>query len=287
MTQRLQFFIAGVQKGGTTALDRFLRGHPSIQMAVHKEPHFFNQDETVNWAAPDYARLHRLYDWSDARPLARGEATPITLYWPRALERVRVYNPAARLIISLRHPSYRAFSHWRMESKRGDERLCFEEAIGPSGRERVRLAPRGAHPVFSYVERGFYAGQITRLLGLFPREQAYFFRTDGLWAQPEIVLNEIQDFLGLERRLRPERCYVTPIDASELGGIPGPARVKLAEVFRRDIQSTATLTGLDLSDWLAPSYEEPMNSQVARVIQTAGAGALSYRSKYKGSDRKG
>ncbi|MCA0448534.1 MAG: sulfotransferase, partial [Proteobacteria bacterium] len=39
---RVDFFIAGVQKGGTTALDHYLRDHPAIQMASVKEVHAFD-----------------------------------------------------------------------------------------------------------------------------------------------------------------------------------------------------------------------------------------------------
>ena len=36
MTRRIDFMIAGVQKGGTTSLDAYLRQHPGISMAKKK-----------------------------------------------------------------------------------------------------------------------------------------------------------------------------------------------------------------------------------------------------------
>src|SRR6185503_6418815 len=116
--RRVDFFVAGVQKGGTTALDAMLRRHPAIQMARLngkdvKEVHFFD-DESIDWSAPDYGKLHRHYDWSESR--VRGEATPIYLYWPNALKRLLAYNPNVKLIILLRHPIHRAFSQWQMET---------------------------------------------------------------------------------------------------------------------------------------------------------------------------
>jgi len=254
---KVGFFIAGMQKAGTTALDHFLRAHPSIQMAREKEPHFFD-DDTVDWRAPDYDRLHRLYEPGEPAPTLWGEATPITLYWPGAVERVLAYNPEARFIVGLRHPTFRAFSHWRMETKFGHETLSFDEATSPPARERVRMAPGRAHRVFSYVERGFYADQIARLFRLVAPARACFYRTDRLWTEPETVLAEIQDFLGVERRLVAESRYIVPVDTSEFGAMPASARLRLDREFHRDIASTAALTGLDLSDWLAPRYEEPM-----------------------------
>ena len=41
------FIICGTQKGGTTALDRYLRLHPEICMANKKEVHFFDSDKYI------------------------------------------------------------------------------------------------------------------------------------------------------------------------------------------------------------------------------------------------
>ncbi len=262
-TERVQFFIAGVQKGGTTALDSVLREHPSIQMARDKEVHHFD-DEAIDWSAPDHGRLHAAFDW-DAAGVVRGEATPVTIYWPNALERLRRYHPRAKLLIGLRHPAFRAFSHWRMETKRGWDTLPFPQAVGTEGRQRVRDAPGGVHRVFSYVERGLYAGQVERLLTLFPRSQVLFFQTDRLWLEPGQVLRAVQDFIGVERRLAAPRRYVpaprrwvAPLNTTDHGAIPADSRLALDQVFADDIRRTAALTGLDLADWLRPDYREPM-----------------------------
>ena len=49
---RVDFLIAGVQKGGTTALHAYLSEHPGLNLAAEKELHFFD-DQTVDWAHPD------------------------------------------------------------------------------------------------------------------------------------------------------------------------------------------------------------------------------------------
>ncbi|HEU5018082.1 MAG TPA: sulfotransferase domain-containing protein [Pseudolabrys sp.] len=253
---RVDFFIAGVQKAGTTALDNYLRRHPSIQMARIKEVHFFD-DEALNWSEPDFTRLHQAFDWTAPGKL-RGEATPIYTYWPNALTRIRQYNPAAKLIMLLRHPSLRAHSHWRMEAKRGRDNLPFAEAVSAAGRARVTAAPSGAHRVFSYVERGYYAAQIRELLRLFPRRQLLFCRTDRLWNDQPAVLAQVQEFLGLERRGRTDRYYCAPVLTWSPDGIPATTRARLDAIFADDIRGTAELAGLDLGDWLNPNYREPM-----------------------------
>ena len=250
----VNFFIAGVQKGGTTALDQFLRAHPQIQMATVKEVHYFDDDGGAS-EAEDYSRLESFFDWSISG-VVRGEATPIYLYWPNSLKRLHRYNAAAKLVIGLRHPSFRAFSHWRMEAARGLETLPFDEAIGWQARARVRLAPRGVHRIYSYVERGLYSTQIAGMLDLFPRHQVYFYRTDDLWQDHDRVLREVQSFLNVTPIIIQDRRYIAPVDAGGSGALSPEMRGRLDEIFVEDIHTTASLTGLDLGDWLDPSYEE-------------------------------
>lgn len=258
--RRVDFFIAGVQKGGTTALDSYLRRHSAIQMAGVKEVHHFDDEKNVDWDAPSHDRLHTHFDWARAG-VRRGEATPIYTYWPRAIERVKNYNPDAHLIVGLRHPVYRAYSHWKMEVTRGADTLSFEEAVGLQGRQRVEAAPGGVHRVYSYIERGYYAAQVERVLAHFPREQVHFLRTDALWHDTPATLSGIEAFLDVPHELGcdagPE--YIVPLKPGSVGSLDdAPLRARLAALFARDIDQTQTLTGLDLGDWLSPAYAEPM-----------------------------
>ncbi|RYG21799.1 MAG: sulfotransferase, partial [Burkholderiales bacterium] len=109
-TPLVNFIVVGVQKAGTTALFDYLGDSPAVALSKVKEVHFFD-DETVDWAKPDYGPYHAQFETAD--PIAlRGEATPIYLYWPHSLERIAAYNPDIRLIVMLRDPVERAWSHW-------------------------------------------------------------------------------------------------------------------------------------------------------------------------------
>lgn len=201
---RVSFLIAGVQKGGTTALYEYLAEMGDVALSRQKEPHFFD-DDTLDWDRPDYARYHAMFGAPEGRPC--GEATPIYSYWPRALERIAAYNPAMRLILVLRDPVERAWSHWRMEYARGAERQPFAWCIR-EGRMRLFEAeppthPWGAHREFSYVERGFYGEQLERALALFPREQILVLEAEALQAEPAAVLAKVRAFLGLPKRAAP------------------------------------------------------------------------------------
>ena len=191
---RVNFLIIGAQKGGTTALFDYLGDYPDVALADEKELHFFD-DETQDWANPDYGAYHAHFPAPDGRPC--GEATPIYCYWPNSLERIAAYNPAIKLILVLRDPVQRAWSGWRMEYARGTETHPFAWCIR-EGRQRLFDAdPWGHHREFSYVERGFYGEQVERVYGLFPRDQILVLTSDGLRRDPATALDAVRVFLGL------------------------------------------------------------------------------------------
>ncbi len=239
--RRISFIVAGVQKAGTTALYDYLAEDPNIGLSKVKEAHFFD-DESVDWAAPDYAPYHAQF--VDG-PLIRGEATPIYLYWPRSLERIAAYNPQIKIIVMLRDPVERAWSHWKMEYARGAETEPFAWCIRQGRRRLLYAEPWGVHREFSYVERGFYGEQIERLLSLFPREQVLIAQADDLRRDPNATLAAINAFLGA-----PAPAAVTPRDVhvgremdyrSEL---TSEDAAYLRTLYARDQARLEALTGL-------------------------------------------
>jgi hypothetical protein len=245
---KIDFLIGGVQKGGTTALFRYLQDVPTVAMALTKETHFFDDERTIDWAAPDYARYHALFPAFDGRP--RGEATPIYLYWPNCMERIARYNPAVKLVLLFRDPVQRAWSQWKMEYARGWESEPFGWCIR-EGRRRVDSpeAP-GRHRVYSYVERGFYAAQLERVLTLFPREQLLLLRSEDLDRRPNEVLSAVCALAAaappppvaprreLEARAMDYGSTLTPDDVAYLRGL-----------YAEDLARFAALSGLDVSAW--------------------------------------
>ena len=125
--RKLDFLIAGTQKGGTTALHNYLKQNPDVFLSEKKELHFFD-NETIDWQNPPYEKYHDAFKTASSRQKI-GEATPIYTFWPDALARISKYNKDIKLIICLRNPTERAYSHWRMETSRQEEDLPFNLAI--------------------------------------------------------------------------------------------------------------------------------------------------------------
>lgn len=239
---RVAFIIAGVQKGGTTALFDYLGDEPGVTLSRVKEVHFFD-DDTLAWPAPDYGAYHANFAPFDGRP--RGEATPIYLYWPNSLERIAAYNPAVKLIVMLRDPVQRAWSHWKMEYARGVETKPFAWCIR-EGRQRLFDAePWGFDREISYVERGFYGEQMARLLGLFPREQLLVARAEDLRADPGGALAKVRGFLGLAAGAAPRPREANVGREMDYGAELSAADVAhLRAVYARDLERLVDLTGV-------------------------------------------
>jgi hypothetical protein len=237
---RVTFLIAGVQKGGTTALFDYLAEAPGVALSRVKEVHFFD-DEARDWRRPDYAAYHAQFDTPDGRPC--GEATPIYLYWPGSLERIFAYNPAMRLIVVLRDPVQRAWSHWRMEYARGAETEPFAWCVR-QGRQRLFDAePWGHHREFSYVERGFYGEQLERLFGVFPREQVLVLRSEDLRHDPGPSLAAVRGFIGAPDAPSPAPREVHV--GQDLGArLAAEDAAFLRDLYARDLARLQALTGV-------------------------------------------
>ena len=254
-TPRVSFLVAGVQKGGTTALFDYLVDHPGLQLPAIKEAHFFDDEARVDWSAPDYAPYEALF--ADDGRLC-GEATPIYLYWPNALERIRRYNPAMRLILLFRDPVERAWSHWKMEFARRAEREPFAWCIR-EGRARMADAQPtpGFHRVHSYVERGFYGRQLARAMELFPRDQLLLLGSDALKCDPAATIARICRFLDIPvptQPMAPRRSRVAA-DIAYPSELTGDDVTFLQRLFSEEIARFGRMTGDTAAlaaEWLTP-----------------------------------
>ena len=89
------------------------------------------------------------------------------MYWNQAIERIYEYNPKIKLILILRNPINRAFSHWNMERDRNRENRSFWDSINEE-KSRLLSSDYTQHRTFSYLDRGFYSIQIKKINKYFP-----------------------------------------------------------------------------------------------------------------------
>ena len=131
-----------------------------------------------------------------------------------------------------------------MEQRRDKERLSFSMAIRL---ERFRYLVRGSRFVISYVDRGFYSGQIKRFLRLFPRQQMLFLKAEDLREHYEANVRYICEFLEVDpfAQLQPRIEHV-----QQYPPMSDRDRAWLMSRYRREIRELEQLLGWDCSPWL-------------------------------------
>lgn len=152
--RKVGFLVAGTAKGGTTALDSYLRLHPKICMPFKlKEVNFFSTAELFSFGEPDYRLYHAFFRPKKVHCIL-GDVSPDYMFSEKAPRRVHDYNPEMKIVLSLRDPIDRAFSHWNMNRALGFEPLPFSEAIHGE-EERARAGQEGEETLrILYVAKG-------------------------------------------------------------------------------------------------------------------------------------
>jgi hypothetical protein len=245
--------IAGAMRCGTTALATFLGSHPEVCFSHVKEPHFFDDPDFDDREPPAAvaARYHAEHFPSCRAGQIAGEATPIYLYLPVAIERIARYNPRMKFIVLLRDPVQRALSHYRHSVAHGFERAPLLEALFAEylrlRRDRSNLAWDSSLRRHSYLDRGFYARQLGVLRAHFPEEQILVASNQQLLEEHEKTLRRIHAFLGVQDlEFVPPKAF-----KNTFGPQPAPKwlHLLLGILYRRDRKKLAAMTGSPENDY--------------------------------------
>lgn len=186
------FVGVGAMRSGSTSLWSALKDHPSVFLPETKELHFFDDDE--NFAQ---GTEHYFSEFAPAREdQLTGEITPSYMFQDRWRRRLHDAVPDAKILVILRDPVKRAWSHWQFSVLYGLETVGFAEAIE---QEEARMHQSYRSLIrYSYVSRGLYADQVNGLFELFGRDQVLVQFVEDLQADRTVSLAELQAFLGLQ-----------------------------------------------------------------------------------------
>lgn len=238
----------------------------------------------LGWIAQDWDDYLRLFRGVRAET-AIGEATAAYLWSETAAANIHRAIPHARIVILLRDPAERAFSHYLHQRAAGYTLEPFRRHI-----ERCLRDPhRRLSIYYPFLEAGLYSAQVKRFLDLFPRERVRIYWYEEAWRDPARLLADLFAFLGvdpsvqidtairmLERRApRFERAHYylkklnlwAPLRAAMPARLlpalrraafttgksltihPDERRL-LIDYYGQDIQRLSALLGRDLASWL-------------------------------------
>jgi hypothetical protein len=238
------FLIIGTQRGGTTSLYKYLMQHPNLAHALTKELRFFdvNYHRGLGWYRSRFPsrRYRDMVRHRRGIDLIVGEASPDYLFYPHAPARVARDLPDVKLIVLLRNPVDRAFSHYWHQFKRGHETLSFAEAVEAEPRrlegelERIVADPGYSSYEWhhhSYVTRGRYQGQLARWMDLFPRDRFLIERSEDFFQDPKGVFGRVLEFLELPHH---DLTDYETFNAFSSGRMDPDLRARLVEDLRPD-----------------------------------------------------
>jgi hypothetical protein len=191
----LDFVVIGAQKGGTTTLFEHLRRHPQLCLPADKEAPFFNRPELYSRGVDSFFTTYFPQPLPPGRLL--GTVTPQYMCIAGCAGRLADAFPATRLIAVLRDPVERAYSHYRMAVRRGQETRSFDDAIAEmlATPEALAAARESTALGETYVAWGEYGRIFTDYLARFEREQLLITFTSELEHDPAGVLRSIFEFL--------------------------------------------------------------------------------------------
>lgn len=240
----ISFLVVGTQKGGTTALDSFLRSHPLLALPNCKELHYFDRENFP--LEPDHQEYHNRFPNSQSVSGIYGECTPSYMFIPDAAKRIHQYNPLMKLIILLRNPMERAYSHWNMQRIRNLDDLPFDLALMEE-EKRVKKDHLSLRR-YSYSLRGYFAAQIKHLSHYFPLNQMLILRSEQLLNTSVDTLSKISDFLNIAPFPNPARLVHHQLPYSKR--MNDRARSYILERLSDDIMELEKILDWDCSDWL-------------------------------------
>jgi hypothetical protein len=190
------FFIVGARKAGTSSLYKYLTQIPGVYMSPNKEPHYFSSDyhpaSSVTPVIRQKEEYLKLFERATCHT-AIGEASTSYLFAEGTPKRIKDKVNNARIIIILRNPIDRAFSHYLMNVSAGFQNKTFLDALISDYNKEIKALG----VAFLYIELGMYYEQIRRYFQTFDREMIKVIIFEEFIQRTQPILVEILEFLGL------------------------------------------------------------------------------------------
>lgn len=203
------FLIIGVAKAATTWTQVQLQANSALYLPDW-EPQFFSRhfDKGLGFYADFFTKARS--------GQIKGEKSASYFAYPRAAERISKLLPQAELVLQLRDPVERAYSHYKMLYRRGAVRGWIEDYLVPPGGDNPQL-----------LDFGLYAEHLRRWYDHFDRSQLQVVLYEDLRQSPEITVRAICAHIGAPGHYD-ETVGQSPINDSRKAFLPLAMRSKLA-----------------------------------------------------------
>ena len=200
------FLVIGVGRSGTTSLYYYLDQHPSIVKSSYDEIGFFDDNFHLglSWYRSMFTTIFTKFLIKlKTKYFMTYEVTPWYVRRPWTARRIKKIFPNIKLIIVLRNPIDRTYSHYHL-STQNDEKRDFKVVIKEDMKNisQWNITEKNDSYFSNQVQnskpaRGFYYEQIIPWFELFSKEQIMIISSEDLASKTQSTLREIFSFLEL------------------------------------------------------------------------------------------
>ena len=239
----LDFIIAGTMKGGTTAAITNFNKHPKL-FVIKEEIHYFDKKENYQKGLEWY-KSHFNYN----KQLV-GDKAPDVMYQTSCLELLQITNPNVKIILFLRNPMERCYSHWKMTKERFRNQRSFEDCINDELNNR--MGENRFYDVsfwYHFIQRGFYFEQIEEILKYFPKDNLLILISEKVKNNMNEEYQKVFEFLNIEYH---EDNYVEEFSSNNPDDILEKKSIlykKLKKIYLKDIKKLEKFLGYK-TEWL-------------------------------------
>ena len=234
--------VIGVPKSGTRELMDFVHLHPHIQIFHSKvyEMYYFSRQE-----------LQAVSSLTERMPCSfSNQLTMMKNAWyfhtndVNVPERIHKFNASIRLILMVREPIARTYSHYSFSKDKGNgNNKSFDEmVINNLKKEKQKL-----HGVLSM---SMYDEDMERWLKVFNRSQILIIEHSEFQKDPVSVLKRVENFLGLGHYITSDMFTYN------------------AETGFQCIRSNLTTTGMSCYASDRGRHQDPISSEIKAKLKT-------------------
>ncbi len=206
---KLNHIIIGAGRSGTTSLVAYLQQHPKINFSTIKEVSYFSVIDHFNRGE---AFLHSFFKESEDAIFATSDT--YLLMDANAPKRIFEYNPSIKITVILREPSARTYSNYIYSVNQGyidkktsllDSQLTEESLL-----KNDDIIKQNNHCNFY---GSLYHLHLTNWLKYFNKEQLFICTTNQLKDNPQLLMDNYFNFLGLSKMV----CKELPVQNKAAG----------------------------------------------------------------------
>lgn len=181
----VDIFHVGPPKTATTWVYQCMKEHPEVAVTARDTVHYYDMFYSYgeDWYEKQFA--------TDSPDLKRLDATPSYIQSAKAIERLTRENPQTKIIICLRDPVERAFSHYWHLKKKGEISYRFDKILDN-------------YTLFSlWLEPGLFSYNLQLLMRNVPAERIHVMHYEQLEKDSSGALRKLFRFCEVDENFVP------------------------------------------------------------------------------------